>query len=116
MANRIIHQMTSPTAWRILALLRLGERPIRFIKQALEMTESAFSHALRKLEKEGLVETQKQGREKVSRLTQRGHIVFSSLQALCFTLGGSDGTLVEDDTALGAVLRDGARERAKGAG
>jgi DNA-binding transcriptional ArsR family regulator len=98
--------MTSPTAWRILGLLRLGDRPIRFIKRALRMTESAFSHSLRKLEKGGLVETRKQGREKVSRLSQRGRIVFSSLQALCFTLSGSDGTLVEDDTALLRVLRE----------
>jgi DNA-binding transcriptional ArsR family regulator len=105
-SNLIIHQMTSPTAWRILSLLRLGERPIRHIKQALGMTESAFSHALRKLESEGLVETRRDGREKISRLTQRGRISFSSLQALCYALEGTDGTLVEDDTALVAVLRN----------
>ena len=69
------------------------------------MTESAFSHALRKLENDGLVETRRQGREKASRFSQRGSIVFSSLQALCFTLGGTDGTIVEDDTALVMVLR-----------
>jgi DNA-binding transcriptional ArsR family regulator len=101
-----IHQATATTSWRILSLLRLGDRRIRFVKQALQMTESAFSHALRKLEESGMVETRKVGREKVSRLTHKGRIVFSSLQALCFTMGSNDGTVVEDDTALLRVLRE----------
>jgi predicted transcriptional regulator len=106
MPSSIIHQATSETSWRILCLLRLGDRRIRAIKQALGMTESAFSHALSKLEHLGLVNTRKIGREKVSGLTPRGRIVFSSLQAICFTLGGSDGTLVEDDSALVGFLRE----------
>ena len=97
--------MTSETSWRILSLLRLGERRLHVLKRALGMTESAFSHALRKLEEQGLVETRRDGREKLSRLSQRGRISYSSLQALCYALRGTDGTLVEDDTALVAELR-----------
>ena len=106
MPSSIIHQATSETSWRILCLLRLGDRRIRAIKQALSMTESAFSHALSKLEGLELVYTRKVGREKVSGLTSRGRIVFASLQAICYTLVGSDGTLVEDDSALVGYLRE----------
>ena len=106
MSSSIIHQATAETSWRIMCLLRLGDRRIRAIKQALGMTESAFSHALSKLEGLGLVVTRKLGREKVSGLTPRGRIVFASLQALCYTLSGTDGTLVEDDSSLVGYLRE----------
>ena len=101
----IIHQATSTTSWRILSLLRFGEQRIHHIKRALDMTESAFSHALRKLEEKGLVETRKVGREKIARLSKRGRITFSSLQALCYTLGGTDGTLDDDDDALERAMK-----------
>jgi predicted transcriptional regulator len=106
MPYSIIHQATSETLWRILSLLRLGERRISLLKRTLEMSESAFSHALAKLEELDLVETRKTGREKISRLTQHGRILFSSLQALCFMLGGTDGTSVEDDSALVRWVKD----------
>lgn len=106
MSSSIIHQATSETHWRILCLLRLGSRRIHFLKQALQMSESAFSHSLAKLEELNLVETQKNGREKISQLSQTGRILFSSLQALCFMLGSSDGTSVEDDSALVRSLRE----------
>ena len=70
------------------------------------MSESAFSHALRRLEEKGLVEAKQFGREKQARLTSSGRIVFSSLQALCFTLGGTDGTSVEDDSSLVRCIRE----------
>lgn len=108
MSSSIIHQATSETHWRILCLLRLGERRILFLKKALEISESAFSHSLAKLEELNLVETKKIGREKVSQLSQTGRILFSSLQALCFMLGGSDGTDVDDDSALVRCLREDA--------
>jgi len=69
------------------------------------MSESAFSHALRKLESKSLVKTTREGREKTTQLTQEGRIVFSSLQALCFTLASTDGTSVEDDSALVRELK-----------
>jgi len=106
MPSSIIHQATAKTSWRILSLLRLGDRRIQVIKRALDMSESAFSHALRRLEEKGLVEARQYGREKQARLTSAGRIVFSSLQALCFTLGGNDGTSVEDDTSLVKCLRE----------
>jgi predicted transcriptional regulator len=113
MSSSIIHQATAETSWRILCLLRLGDRRIRAIKQALGMTESAFSHALSKLEGLGLVATRKIGREKVSGLTPRGRIVFASLQALCYTLSGTDGTVVEDDSALVTCLRSSTGNQAQ---
>lgn len=76
------------------------------LKRALNMSESAFSHAISKLESAGLVKIAKIGREKISELSTQGRIVFSSLQALCFTLGGTDGTNVEDDSALLRCLRE----------
>lgn len=106
MASSIIHQATSETHWRILCLLRLGERRVLYLKKALEMSESAFSHSLSKLEELNLVETRKVGREKISQLSQLGRIMFSSLQALCFMLESTDGTSVEDDSALVRYLRE----------
>ena len=106
MSSSIIHQATSDTHWRILCLLRLGNRRIHYLKKALQMSESAFSHSLAKLEELNLVETRKHGREKISQLSQTGRILFSSLQALCFMLNRSDGTSVEDDSALVSSLRD----------
>ncbi|MBN2082041.1 helix-turn-helix transcriptional regulator [bacterium] len=106
MPYSIIHQATAQTSWRILSLLRLGERPILVLKRVLGMTESAFSHALRRLEQKKLVATRKVGREKIAWLTNTGRIVFSSLQALCYTLESSDGTSVEDDSAMVAFLRE----------
>ena len=106
MPSSIIHQATAKTSWRILSLLRLGDRRIQVIKRALRMSESAFSHALRRLEEKGLVEALQYGREKEARLTSTGRIVYSSLQALCYTLGGNDGTNVEDDTSLVRCLRE----------
>ena len=113
MSYSTIHLATSSTSWRVLSLLRLGERRIYALKRALGMTESAFSHALRKLEELSLVETQREGREKITKLTQRGRIVFSSLQALCIMLSGADGTSVEDDSALVSALRDEQLSRPK---
>ena len=107
MPNKIIHQATAETSWRILSLLRLGERRIYFVKRALNKTESAFSHALRRLEAQDLVVTRKVGREKLARLTTNGRILFSSLQALCFALSNTDGTSPEDDTALVTLMRLG---------
>jgi len=109
MPYSIIHQATAKTSWRILSLLRLGEQPIMLLKRVLNMTESAFSHALRRLEEKELVATRKSGREKTVWLTNHGRIVFSSLQALCFTLAGKDGSGLEDDTALFELLRDSAQ-------
>ena len=86
-------------------MLRLGDRRIYHLKPALGMTESAFSHALRKLEEAALVDTQKVGREKIARLSAKGRIVYSSLQALCYALDGTDGTSVEDDSALVSQIR-----------
>ena len=106
MSNSIIHQATSNTSWRILCLLRLGERRIAVLKRVLGMTESAFSHALSRLKSKGLVETRKNGREKLARLSPEGSIVFASLQALCYTLSSTNGTNVEDDSTLVAQLRD----------
>jgi len=106
MSYSIIHQATATTSWRILSLLRLGEQPIMLLKRVLDMTESAFSHALRRLEEKQLVATRKSGREKTAWLTNRGRILFSSLQALCFTLGGTDGSSLKDDTALLALVGD----------
>jgi predicted transcriptional regulator len=83
-------------------LLRLGERRIAVLKRALGMSESAFSHALNRLQSKGLVEAQKNGREKLARLSSGGRIVFASLQALCYTLSGNDGTSAVDDHALAA--------------
>lgn len=105
MPSSIIHQATAATSWRILSLLRLGERRIYVIKRAIDMTESAFSHALHKLEEAGLVTVRREGREKQAALSQQGRIVFSNIQALCFMLGGTDGTSVEDDSALVRQLR-----------
>lgn len=105
MLSTVIHQATAHTSWRILSLLRLGQRRICVIKRAMEMTESAFSHALRKLERAGLVTVCKTGREKQAALSHQGRIVFSNIQALCFMLHGTDGTSVEDDTALIKQLR-----------
>jgi DNA-binding transcriptional ArsR family regulator len=105
MPSAIIHQATAATSWRILSLLRLGERRIYIIKRTMDMTESAFSHALRKLEEAGLVTVRKVGREKQATLSEQGRIVFSNIQALCFMLGGTDGTSVEDDSALVRQLR-----------
>ena len=76
------------------------------IKRTIDMTESAFSHALKTLVEKGLVEARKVGREKIARLSKKGQIVFASLQALCFTLGNSDGTSVEDDSAMVAILKE----------
>jgi DNA-binding transcriptional ArsR family regulator len=109
MPHSIIHQATSETSWRILSLLRLGPRRIYMLKRALEMSESAFSHAISKLEVAGLVNIRRAGREKISELSAQGRIVFASLQALCFTLGGTDGTSVEDDSALLRCLRENSR-------
>jgi DNA-binding transcriptional ArsR family regulator len=106
MAHSIIHQATSVTSWRILSLLRLGQRRIYMLKRALGMSESAFSHAISKLETAGLVTIRRMGREKIAILSAQGRIVFASLQALCFTLGGTDGTDVEDDSALLRCLRE----------
>ena len=106
MPYSIIHQATAKTSWRILSLLRLGERPILVLKRVLGMTESAFSHALRRLERKGLVATRKVGREKFAWQTSTGRIVFSTLQALCFTLEGNDGTRAKDDNAMKSFLRD----------
>ena len=106
MSSTVIHQLSSPTSWRILSLLRLGERRIQALKRALRMTESAFSHAASKLEDLGLVGIRKAGRDKYARLSEKGRIVFSSLQAVCYTVSGNDGTSVEDDSALVSVLRD----------
>jgi predicted transcriptional regulator len=105
MPSSIIHQATAKTSWRVLCLLRLGERKISLLKCALDMTESAFSHALKRLENKGLVTTVKVGREKYAKLSHTGRIVFSSLQALCYTLGQTDGTSVEDDSALVTCIR-----------
>lgn len=103
----IIHQATSDTSWRILSLLRLGDRRIYVVKRALGMSESAFSHALTKLANLGLVFVRPLGREKLAGLTPQGRILFSSVQALCFMLGSADGTNVEDDSALVRHLRRG---------
>ena len=105
MPNSIIHQVTSPTSWRILCLLRLGERKIGYLKPALEMSESAFSHAFKRLRTAGVATYRTTGREKIAKLTKKGQIVFSSLQALCYALNGTDGTSVEDDSAMVAQIR-----------
>jgi predicted transcriptional regulator len=110
MPHSIIHQATSDTSWRILSLLRLGPRRIYMLKRALEMSESAFSHAISKLETSGMVTNRRVGREKISELSAQGRIVFASLQALCFTVGSTDGTSVEDDSALLRCLREIPRE------
>jgi predicted transcriptional regulator len=107
MPYSIIHQATSDTSWRILSLLRLGDRRIYVVKRALAMSESAFSHALSKLVNLKLVTVRPIGREKVAGLTPHGRILFSSVQALCFMLGSADGTSVEDDSALVRFLRRG---------
>ncbi len=104
MPNSIIHQATSETSWRILSLLRHGERRIHLLKVALELNESTFSHALQRLEVRGLVETQQHGREKSARLSGKGRIVFAGLQALCCTLAGQDGSLEADDQAMNRLL------------
>lgn len=106
MPNSIIHQATSETSWRILSLLRQGERRIHLLKVALDLNESTFSHALQRLESRGLVDTTQHGREKSARLSGRGRIVFSGLQALCCTLGGSDGSIKADDDAMARLLEE----------
>jgi DNA-binding transcriptional ArsR family regulator len=100
-----IHQATARPYWRILSLLRLGERRICVVKRALGMSDSAFSHGLAKLEALELVSVRRAGREKHAALSAKGRILFSSLQALCFMLKGTDGTSVEDDSALVQHLR-----------
>ena len=104
MPNSIIHQATSETSWRILSLLRNGERRIHLLKVALDLNESTFSHALQRLESRGLVETEQHGREKSARLSVQGRIVFSGLQALCYTLAGHDGSVKTDDDAVAPLL------------
>ncbi|MCC7476865.1 helix-turn-helix transcriptional regulator [bacterium] len=106
MPNSIIHQATSETSWRILSLLRHGETRIHLLKVALELNESTFSHALQRLEVRGLVDTQQHGREKSARLSDKGRIVFSGLQALCFTLTGKDGSLTADDAAMNKLTNE----------
>ena len=100
MVNSIIHQVTSNTSWRILCLLRLGERKIVYLRTALGMSESAFSHAFKRLEDGGVAVYRKVGREKYARPSKKGQIVFSSLQALCYAINGTDGTSVEDDSSM----------------
>lgn len=87
-------------------MLRLGERKIVYLKSALEMSESAFSHAFKRLEDAGVAVYRKVGREKYARLSDKGMIIFPSLQALCFALDGTDGTRVEDDSAMVAQIKD----------
>lgn len=77
-----------------------------YLKPALQMSESAFSHAFKRLEDGGVAEYRKVGREKYARLSKKGQIVFSSLQALCYALAGTDGTSVEDDSSLVAQIRE----------
>lgn len=100
MPNATLHQATSETSWRILSLLRQGEQRIHLLKVALDLNESTFSHALQRLESRGLVETRQHGREKSARLSERGRIIFSTLQALCYTLYGNSGVDERDEQAM----------------
>lgn len=100
-----VHQATAETSWRVLSLLRFGALRIYIVKRVLGMSESAFSHALRKLVDLQLVAEMQIGREKVAEMTPQGRILYSSVQALCFMLDGTDGTNSDDDSALARLNR-----------
>ncbi len=51
-----------PNRWRILSALAIGERRVRDLATAVDMTESAVSHQLRTLRAMRLVSYRKRGR------------------------------------------------------